>query len=182
MGESVLNSPPTAETLYELFPASAERSELTAISPAEMPEPYRQLLVHTVHMTVTVEEFYGQSVDVKVLEIARQGDVYARKILLALRESQRVVQFGIVAIDLGLLSDEVRKQIVEGSTPLGRVLIQNNVLRHIEPAGYFQTWPTPQMCEWLELEKPQTLYGRLGVIHTDGKPAIRVLETLSPTA
>jgi chorismate-pyruvate lyase len=151
-----------------------------AISPAEMPEPYRRLLVHTVHMTVTVEEFYGQSVDVKVLEIAREEDLYARKIILVLRESKRVVQFGIVAIDLALLSDEVRSQIVEGRTPLGRVLIQNNVLRHIEPAGYFKTWPTAKMCEWLEIQKPQTLYGRLGVIHTDGKPAIGVLEILSP--
>jgi len=145
-----------------------------------MPEPYRRLLVHTHHMTVTVEEFYGQPVNVEVLEVARKDDLYARKIILRLRNDRRVVQYGLVAIDLSLLADEVRHKIVEGQTPLGRVLIENNVLRHIEPAGYFRTQPTPTMCEWLELAKPEILYGRLGVIYTDGRPAIRVLEILSP--
>jgi chorismate-pyruvate lyase len=175
-----LNSPTTADTLYRLFPASADRSELEPILPAEMPEPYRQLLVHTHHMTVTVEDFYGQPVDVQVLEVAQKDDLYARKIILRLRGDRRVVQFGLVAIDLSLLAYEVRSKIIEGHTPLGRVLIENNVLRHIEPAGYFRTQPSPTMCEWLQLSEPQTLYGRLGVIHTDGRPAIHVMEVLSP--
>jgi chorismate-pyruvate lyase len=145
-----------------------------------MPEPYRRLLVHTHHMTVTVEDFYGQPVDVEVLEVATPGDVYARKIILRLRGDRRVVQYGIVAIDLSLLSEQVRSKIVEGNTPLGRVLIEHNVLRHIEPAGYFRTIPTPTMCRWLELARPEPLYGRLGVIHTDGRPAIKVMEILSP--
>jgi chorismate-pyruvate lyase len=166
--------------LYELFPASADRSELETITPDQMPEPYRGLLVHTHHMTVTVEEFYRQPVDVEVLAVARSGNLYARKIVLRLRRNRRVVQFGIVTIDLSLLAGEVRSKIEDGHTPLGRVLIEHNVLRHIEPAGYFRTNPSPTMCGWLELAKPEPLYGRLGVIHTDGRPAINVMEILSP--
>ncbi len=178
--ESALNSTPTADTLYGLFPASADRSELEPISPSEMPEPYRQLLVHSHHMTVTVEEFYGQSVDVQVLEVARVGETYARKIVLRLQETKKVVQFGLVSIDLSLLATDVRSEIESGRTPLGRVLIQHDVLRYIESAGYFKTWPTAKMCEWLQLPKPEMLYGRLGAIYTDGRPAIGVMEILSP--
>lgn len=171
---------PTVESLYALFPTSADRPACTPIAGEEMPEPYRSLLVHTHHMTVTVEKHYGGPVDVKVLESTRAGDEYARKILLSVRETGKVVQFGIVQIDLSLLSEPVREKIVEGKTPLGRVLIEHNVLRRILPAGYLKVEPCPEMCGWFGLAEPTTTYGRLGIIYTDGKPAIEVLEILAP--
>lgn len=171
---------PTVESLYALFPTSADRPVCTPISGDDMPEPYKSLLVHTHHMTVTVEKHYGGPVDVTVLEAARAGDEYARKILLEVRGTRKVVQFGIVQIDLSLLSEPVRAKIVEGKTPLGRVLIEHNVLRHILPAGYLKVEPCPELCEWFGLAEPTTTYGRLGIIYTDGKPAIEVLEILAP--
>jgi chorismate-pyruvate lyase len=171
---------PTADSLYALFPSTAERPVCTPVRGDQMPEPYRALLVHTHHMTVTVERHYGGPVGVRVLETARDGDEYARKILLELHGSGRVVQFGIVQIDLSLLSEPVRERIVEGKTPLGRVLIEHNVLRHIQPAGYLKVEPCPELCRRFGLSEPTTTYGRLGVIYTDGKPAIEVLEILAP--
>lgn len=171
---------PTADSLYSLFPTSITHPVCTPISGDQMPEPYRSLLVHTHHMTVTVERHYGGPVDVKVLHTVRNGDEYARQILLELQGSGRVVQSGIVQIDLSLLSPPVREKIVEGKTPLGRVLIEHNVLRHIQPAGYLKVEPDADLCRWFGLAKPVTLYGRLGVIFTDGKPAIEVLEILAP--
>ena len=35
-------------------------------------------------------------------------------------------------INLNHLSDDVQREIVDGGTPLGRVLIRHNVLRHVE--------------------------------------------------
>jgi chorismate-pyruvate lyase len=131
-------------------------------------------------MTVTVERHYGGPVDVKVLNTVREGDEYARQILLELQGTGRVVQFGIVQIDLGLLSPVVRDRIVEGKTPLGRVLIEHDVLRHIRPAGYLQVEPDADLCRWFGMTQPTTTYGRLGVIFTDGRPAIEVLEILAP--
>jgi chorismate-pyruvate lyase len=171
---------PTADSLYALFPGSADGPRCTPVPGDHVPEPYHSLLVHTHHMTVTVERHYGGPVDVRVLETALDGHEYARKILLELRGTGQVVQFGIVQIDLDLLSEPVRTKIVEGKTPLGRVLIEHDVLRHIQPAGYLKVEPCRTMCEWFGLTEPVTTYGRLGVIHTDGKPAIEVLEVLAP--
>jgi chorismate-pyruvate lyase len=170
---------PTVESLYALFPDQSDRPRYMPVRGDEMPEPYRSLLVHTHHMTVTVERFYGDAVDVRVLEVARAGDEYARKILLTLHGSGKVVQLGIVQIDLSLLGDRVREQIVDGKTPLGRVLIQNNVLRHIQPAGYFRVEPSVELDRLFGRNDRQPTYGRLGVIFTDGKPAIEVLEILA---
>ncbi|MCZ2342540.1 MAG: hypothetical protein LC104_12220 [Bacteroidales bacterium] len=167
--------------LYSLFPdRTDEPHALEPIRGDQMPEPYHGLLVHSHHMTVTVEQFYGQPVNVQVVESYHAGDDYARKSLLSLRDSGKIVQFGIVRIDLNLLAPLVRQQIEEEQTPLGRVLIQNNVLRIVQPVGYFRITLAPKMAEWFGLSGPETTYGRVGVIHTDGRPAIRVGEILTP--
>jgi hypothetical protein len=74
----------------------------------------------------------------------------------------------------------VRDAILEEKTPLGRVLIDNNVLRRIEPTAFLQITPGPKLADWFGLSRPETCYGRLGVIFCDDRPAIAVLEILAP--
>ena len=170
----------TLDHLYRLFPDRSDEPAVEPVAGGDVPQPYRGLLVHDQHMTVTVERFYGEPVNVKVLETRHDGDDYARKILLTLRDAGTVVQFGIVRIDLGLLAPPVRAQIEAGRIPLGRVLIENDVLRTVRPVGYFRVVPSAAMCEWFGLAEPVPTYGRIGVIDTDGRPAIRVAEVLTP--
>jgi hypothetical protein len=172
--------PLTLDELYSYFPDRADRPPVEPLPGERVPEPYRQLLVHTHHMTVTVEQFYGDAVNVQVLDSRHTADSYARKILLTLRETGAVVQFGIVHIDLNFLAPPVREAIIEQKTPLGRVLIQHNVLRVVRPVQFFRAAPGPAMCDWFGLARPEPTYGRLGIIYTDGKPAIRVAEILTP--
>lgn len=171
---------PDIGELYGLFADDADRPTAEVIAAEEMPEPYRRLLAHNHHMTVTVEGHYGGPVDVAVLDVREEADVYARKILLALRDGGRVVQFGLVRIHLNCCSPEVRAEILARRTPLGRILIQHNVLRHIEPRAFLRVEPAAKMAEWFGLPRPQTTYGRLGVIFFEGRPAIEVLEILAP--
>lgn len=175
-----MKAPPTLETLYAAFPNGPDEPDFVDISPNEMPEPYRQLLVHTHHMTVTVEGFYGQAVNVQVLDRVQVDHYYCRKILLTLKETGEVVQFGIVRIDLDCLANEVREEIVAEQTPLGRVLIQNGVLREIHPKQFYRVTPDATVCGWFQLKEPTVCYARMGVITTDSKPAIEVLEILAP--
>ncbi|MDY3555508.1 hypothetical protein R5W24_004651 [Gemmata sp. JC717] len=177
----MLTTAPTFEHLYQLFPDSPDRPEAVEVPADEVPEPYRSLLVHTHHMTVAVEQFYGSAVDVKVLACRRAGDEYARKILLALKDgARRVVQFGLVRINLGVCPEPVRAAIVEGKTPLGRVLIQHNMLRRIEPLTFLRAALAPAMAEWFRAAPGTETYGRIGVIYTGTRPAVEVLEILAP--
>ena len=176
----MLTTSPTLEHLYRLFPNSEDCPTAWIVEGAEVPDPYQKLLVHTHHMTVTVEAFYQQPVDVKVLACRRNGNEYARKILLALRGSGEVVQFGLVRINLGVCPAPVRDAIIEGKTPLGRVLIQNDMLRRIEPTAFLRVRLSPLMAEWLGTTPGTETYGRLGVIYTGDKPAVEVLEILTP--
>lgn len=176
----MLTTTPTFDHLYRLFPDSDDRPTAAVVAAEDVPDPYHQLLVHTHHMTVTVEEFYKSPVDVRVLACRRNGNEYARKILLALRGNRAVVQFGLVRINLGVCPEPVRHAIVEGKTPLGRVLIQHNMLRRIEPTAFLKVQLSPLMADWFQTTAGAESYGRLGVIYTGDKPAVEVLEILSP--
>ena len=176
----MLTTAPTFDHLYNLFPDSPDRSQAVEVAADEVPEPYHHLLVHTHHMTITVERYYRSSVDVRVMQCNRVGNEYARKILLRTQDTGRVVQFGLVRINLGVCPEPVRNEIVEGKTPLGRVLIQHNMLRRIEPVAFLRVTLSPVMAEWFGVEEGSTTYGRLGVIYTGDRPAVEVLEILTP--
>jgi chorismate-pyruvate lyase len=170
---------PDLRTLLDLFsPSDLADAELVAGD--DVPAPYHGLLVHEHHMTVTVEGFYHDLVDVKILARRRDEDFYARKILLSLQKTGKIVQFGIMRINFQYCSAAVRDEIVAGQTPLGRILIQHDVLRRIEPTAFLCVVPAPAMMEWFGLAQPRPTYGRLAFIHCDGKPAIELLEIVAP--
>jgi chorismate-pyruvate lyase len=171
---------PDLPTLFALFRPTDPLPEYAIVPPEEVPPPYHQLLVHEHHMTVTVEAHHGDLVNVQILERRQDADSYARKILLTLQKTGKVVQFGIVRIRLDYCSPQVRAAIVEGKTPLGRILIEHNVLRRIEPTAFLRVVPGPAMMGWFGLDQPTPTYGRLALIHCDGQPAVELLEIVIP--
>jgi len=168
------------EDLFTLFAPPEAVPDYEVLSGDEMPEPYRGLLVHEHHMTVTVEAYHGGLVDVRILDRRQDDDVYARKILLVHRATGKVVQFGIVRIDLSMTSEPVRAAIVAGQTPVGRILIEHDVLRRIEPTDFLRITPGPVQMARFGMTEPQPLYGRLAIIHCDGQPAVELLEVVAP--
>jgi chorismate-pyruvate lyase len=180
MNMPVDSAGPELRKLYALFPSADDLPEYELVPADEVPEPYHGLLVHEHHMTVTVESYHGGPVAVRILARYHQGDVYARKILLALKSTQRVVQFGIMRINLGVCSPEIRDEIVAGQTPLGRILIAHDVLRRIEPTAYLRVIPGSAMMEWFGLHRPKPTYGRLARIHYNRQPAVDLLEIVAP--
>ena len=125
-----MNPQDELKKLTDLFPSDEPLiTKAEHVASALVPEPYKSLLVHDSHMTVTMENFHQSSVDVKILDRAHDGDVYTRKIVLMKSGTDQVVQFGIVRFDFQYVTDAVRDEILAGDTPLGRVLINHNVLR-----------------------------------------------------
>jgi chorismate-pyruvate lyase len=148
-----------------------------------MPGYARALLSHNDHMTVTMEDFHGSPVDVEVLDVKLSGDHYASKILLRRQADGRVVQFGIVRLDFRYVSDEVRQEIESRQTPLGKVLIEHNVLRQVQLVGLWKIAPGDDLRRLfgiVEPEVPLGVYGRTALIYCDEEPAVELLEIASP--
>ncbi len=176
-------SPVTAElaTLVGLFyEQPSDLGQLHQVSANQIPEPYSQLLAHEHHMTVTVERFHNCLVNVQVLESRTEGHHYSRRILLNRQSDGRVVQFGIVRLNFEYFSPEVRREIESRSAPLGRILIQHNVLREIELMALWQVKPGADLCRLLGTAPGEFTYGRTAIIHCNGEPAVELLEIVAP--
>jgi chorismate-pyruvate lyase len=171
---------PTVDSLFALFPGPDDRLDYEVVEGEEVPEPYHGLLVHEHHMTVTVEAYHGGRVDVRILARRQDGPIYARKILLVHQATGRVVQFGIAMLDLDQTTPPVREAILAGRTPLGRILIEHDVLRQIEPLHYLRIRPNAAQLAWFGLAEAGVYYGRLAVIHFNGEPVVEVLEIVAP--
>lgn len=147
-----------------------------------VPAPADALLVHHNHMTVELERHYGRPVEVRVCDEVLEGDIYTRKICLALAGTQRLVEAGIARINFRHLSAEVREQILAKQTPLGAILIQHQVHRRIKPR-YFVRFPAQsRVMRLLECAgNSAPVFGRLGTIYCNEEPAIELLEIVINT-
>lgn len=170
---SLTNQFPAAEPLF--LKAEHIPSSLT-------PEPYKTLLVHDHHMTVAMETHHGGPVDVRVLHHRHEGDHYAREILLLKHGTRNVVQYGIVRFNFSYVTEAVRDEIIAGQTPLGRVLINHNVLRHIDLGAILEVTAGPRLAAHFQMPVGGVTYGRLATIFCNRQPAVDLLEISAPLA
>jgi len=172
---------PDLQSLIRIFyDDMAELGDFRQVTALDMPLVYRRLLAHEHHMTVRVESHHGCPVDVDVLDFHSLGSAYRRKILLRRQSDHKVVQFGIVQLHTHYLDDRVRDAIESRTIPLGRVLIQHNVLRKVELGQLWRVATGPDLTRLFELPRPTATYGRTAVIHCNGEPAIELLEIVAP--
>ncbi|MBA4029946.1 MAG: hypothetical protein C0478_03485 [Planctomyces sp.] len=146
------------------------------------PEPYAGLLVHNEHMTVAMENFHHASVNVEVLGRHLEGEILYRKIILRSNETNAVVQFGLVRFDLRTVSSEVREEIMAERTPLGRILINHNLLRHVDLGAILELTLGEELTALMEVPPGTTTYGRLATLFCDHQPAVDLLEVSRPLA
>lgn len=168
---------PDLQTLVDLFYTdSSEIGTFTQVIPDQMPDAYRTLLAHSSHMTVTLEDFHQSKVDVIVLDRQKTSAHYSRKILLSRQTDQVKVQLGIVRLNTGFLDLDVRKEVESEKTPLGRVLIDHNVLRTVKLLSLWKIEPGLDLIKHLELTSADPVYGRTALIYCNGIPAVELLE------
>jgi chorismate-pyruvate lyase len=150
--------------------------EFEAVDSRDMPPADAKLLAHHDHMTVALEQFHAEPVAVTVLSECKCADFYARNSLLSRQSDGAVVQFGIMRIDLSGLRPAVRQAIESHAGPLGRILIEHNLLREVELLALWRIQPGPILREHLNLSADEVMYGRTAVIRVAGQPRVDLLE------
>ncbi len=172
--------PDLQELVALFFQQPDELATFREVGSEEMPPSARKLLAHHSHMTVAVESHHDCPVRVDVLQTVLEEPHYAREILLRRESDHRVVQFGIVRLDLRVLSEDVRREILAQSQPLGRVLIAHDVLRVVECVALWEVTPGPRLQQLFGLPLQQRTYGRTALIHCNGVAAVELLEIVAP--
>jgi chorismate-pyruvate lyase len=172
---------PDLDALLGLFYADPDRlGRFEQVEPSDLPQPQEMLLNHHEHMTVTLESFHESRVRVKVLKTNITSTHYSRKIVLERESDGKVVLFGIVRLDMRCIDEPVRREIQSQKTPLGRILIEHNVLRQVELVDLLRIECGPDLEDYLGPDASPVVYGRTALIHCNGEPAVELLEIVAP--
>ena len=173
-------STPDLQTLLNLFyPDTGQLGQFQEVTSSQLPAHYAALLDHNEHMTVTVEEFHQSLVDVHVLATQVDERHYARKILLSRQSDGKVVQFGIVRLCFDYLDSDIQAEIERQETPLGRILIQHNVLRQVQLATLWEIETGENLSTLFQVPVSSETYGRTALIFCNGEPAVELLEIVT---
>jgi hypothetical protein len=172
-----------ASSLVALFcPLAGEFGHLSAVAPGDVPPVPRRLLDHRGHMTVTMERQHSCLLDLRV--VAERNDAvdgepgrYAREILLA-TPAGRVVQYGVVRIDLAAIDPAVAAAIRGRGAPLGRILVQAGLLCEVQHVALVRVAPGPHL-RGLFADAGDLAYGRVAEIVVAGRPTIELLEIVA---
>jgi chorismate-pyruvate lyase len=187
-----VNHPSHATTDAELYSGSvvrlaslfyddlAELGRFEPVTPAELPAAARRLLAHNNHMTVTLEAESGCPVVVRALAEWRDEGSYARNSLLSRQSDGVVLQFGIMRIWLADLPANIQEEITVKRVPLGRVLVDHNLLREVELTTLWRITPGPALRRHLPNADGREVYGRSAQILVDERPTVQVLEIAAP--
>lgn len=154
--------------------------ELQEITEAQMPGPYRGLLVHDRDMTRTLEDFCGHPVHLRLLHVERIGEEFHRRVLLV-SDDGRTVEFGAILIHLQHFDDAARGEILEGRSPLGAILHAHSIEYLCRPLGYLRFHSGGPIHEAFGLPAGTVLFGRVNRIQ-DGRMRVlaEVIEILPP--
>jgi chorismate-pyruvate lyase len=154
---------------------------IETISDAEVPEPFKSLLVHKNDMTPTLENFHNSRIHLELLGRDHRGSFYYREVVLRLDHDERPVEFGAIKVFLGQFPESAQEQILLEQVPMGRVLKECNVRHQTEAKHFLRIQPDALILKALELETPVALYGRKAVISDlQGHPLSEIVEILPP--
>jgi chorismate-pyruvate lyase len=171
------------EALCGLFYEQPARlATFAPVEANEMPLPERTLLAHDDHMTVSMELFHNGPVALEVVTVHETATHYSRQILLRRSGDGAPVQFGVMRISLATVGEAVQKAIRARSQPLGRVLIEQNVLRKVHMVALYRVTAGPVLADLLGAVPGDGTWGRTAMISVDRAPAIELLEIIAPRA
>ena len=157
------------------------------IAEEEIPQPYRQLLVHGRDMTSTLERFHGARTHLRVLRAGTHNSVYEREVVLALDGSDKPVEFGALTVHLDLLPADVQAIIIAGQRPFGGVLVNHGVKFSSHPKAFIRVMPDAVIGQALGLDagpasrSAMVLYGRCNALYDEREHVLAdIVEILPP--
>ena|SRR6185503_12608671 len=154
---------------------------LQQVDGEEVPEPYKRLLVHSNDMTSTLERFYEEPIQIRVLSRRQEGNHYFREVVLCTQTESKPVEFGAIRIHLAHFPDQAKQQILEEHWPLGRILKDCAVSYSSWPKAFLKLASDRLINTALNLKGAHVLYGRCNtLLNAEELTLAEIVEILPP--
>lgn len=152
------------------------------LAPDAVPQPAQRLLVHAHDMTTTLTEFHDSPLHVEVLQRQQTDELYLREVFLR-TATEKVVEYGVIAIALDRFTPGQQETILAGRIPLGALLHQFRIPFVSAPLGFFSVAAEELDDCALAAESGATCYGRFNrLARPTGEALAWILEILPSSA
>jgi len=183
--ESLTHSPAISPLLYPLDDVytylGRKLPTIESLDGDLMPDPYKLLLVHENDMTPTLQNFHRDSIHVHALHAEERDGEYFREVLLKLNGSKRPVEYGAIKINLNLLPNKTRQEIIEARLPFGQILFAHEIPHSSRPKAYLQIQSDEHIAGALRIDGNTKLYGRRNTLNDEqNRPLAEIVEILPP--
>lgn len=137
MDEVIVQGMPESLRRYILEDCSIPASSFKLMPGERLPDPARKLMYHYDDMTSTLAGYYGSEIYIDKIQSIERGDVYLREVFLRTRNSETVVEYGVIAIVLDSFDEEQRRIIEADCEPFGGLLHQFKIEFLSAPVCFF---------------------------------------------
>ena len=128
-------------------------------------------------LTHRLEARERQPLALRVLERSRNGDTYARRIVLLRSADAAPLALGAIKVDLAPLPPDVQAAVLAEVEPFGRIVRNGTTLR----ARLFRIVPDPSITQALGIMNGEWLYGRRRtLVDEHGGTLASIVEILAP--
>ncbi len=111
----------------------------------------------------------------------QRGDFYFREVLLVLRGSRKIVEFGAIKINLSLFPSAARREILEERAPLGGILEKHSIAHSSRPKAFLKLHADEFIRGVFKLPDEPSLYGRRNTLLDPHEHSIaEIVEILPP--
>jgi hypothetical protein len=173
---------PIAYPLDEFYARAGRRlPNVVAVNGADVPQPYRTLLVHETDMTPTLEKFHGDEIHLRVISSEKRDGAYYRESVLQMDKTEGAVEFGAIKINVYLFPSGAQKAILDEHMPLGTVLREFRIKHTSRPKAYLKIQADDFINKAFGIAGKQTLYGRRNTLFdSQQRPLAEIVEILPP--
>jgi chorismate-pyruvate lyase len=152
---------------------------MTRVAPEDVPEPDQDLLVHQRDMTSTLARFHGIALRVEIIQQRRLGELYLREVFLRTTNTNRIAEYGVIAIALERFSPVQREAVEAGRIPLGGLLHQFEIPFESAPIYFFSVANAKLAQSHRAALNGATSYGRFNrLFKPAGEPLAWIMEIL----
>ncbi len=151
------------------------------IEGSEIPQPYRDLLVHRDDLPPLLEAFHGSPLQARRLTSSNDGRAYFREDVLETVGDGKPVEYGAMEIGLANLPEELHEEVVAAKRPLDAILIRHRLSYSSSPLAFVKAIADAPIREALGIEGESVLYGRsIEITGFNGENYARIVEILPP--
>lgn len=152
---------------------------LRPVAAEAVPEPDQRLLVHPHDMTSTLAAYHGSALKVQVLQQQVLDGLYLREVFLRTARTNRIVEYGVIAIVLEQFAPAQQEEILAGRAPLGALLHEFRIGFESSPIGFFSIASRDLLATALASPGRSVCYGRFNrLAKANGEPLAWIMEIL----